>query len=430
LNKEDFERRCEEMRGRLGQQLSASAPGHDIVVCEASSVGPSTGDFDAMARRRFQNPKPRKEGRWWVLYYWLDEFKNGERSRRKKRQKLASVTMKEREVLKIASEFLRPINQGFVNIGSATTFRDFVGGTYNPVVMPQFAKSTRDRYKGVLKNYLTPQFGDLCLRDITVLTIDRYFVGFGQATNLEYESVDKIRDVLSSVLGSAVRYELLVKNPAEGVRLPRKKRGKKIKPWVTQAQFGSLIQLISEPYATMVFVAVFTGLRVSELIGLRWNDVLEDSIVIDERCCRGDWGAPKSDASNDTIPVNKAVIERINRLKAMTVDVRAGRGIRHYKVVKSDGPDDLVFQSVLTGAAMRDNNILKRHIKPAARKAGLDFVNWRCLRTSYATWLKEAKADVKDAQKLMRHSRASTTLDIYQQHIPESQRRVVDGLVQ
>jgi integrase len=51
------------------------------------------------------------------------------------------------------------------------------------------------------------------------------------------------------------------------------------------------------------------------------------------------------------------------------------------------------------------------------------------LRTSYATWLKEAKADVKDAQKLMRHSRASTTLDIYQQHIPESQRRVVDGLV-
>ncbi len=382
-----------------------------------------------MARRRFQNPKPRKEGNWWVLYYWNDEFKNGERGRRKKRQKLAPVTMKEREVLKVASEFLRPINQGFVNIGSATTFRDFVDGTYIPVVMPQMAKSTRDRYVGVLKNYLTPQFGDLCLRDITVLTIDRYFVGLGQATDLEYESVDKIRDVLSSVLGSAVRYTLLVKNPAEGIRLPRKKRGKKIKPWITRTQFESLIQLIPEPYATMVFVAIFTGLRVSELIGLRWNDVLEDSIVIDERCCRGDWGAPKSDASNDTIPVNKAVIERIHRLKTMTVDVRAGRATRHYKVVKSDGPGDLVFQSVSTGATMRDNNILKRHIKPAARKLGLDFVNWRCLRTSYATWLKEAKADVKDAQKLMRHSRASTTLDIYQQHIPESQRRVVDGLV-
>ena len=47
---------------------------------------------------------------------------------------------------------------------------------------------------------------------------------------------------------------------------------------------------------------------------------------------------------------------------------------------------------------MRDNNILTRFIKPAARKLGLDFVNWRCLRTSHATWLKMVGADVKDAQ--------------------------------
>ena len=382
-----------------------------------------------MARRRFQNPKPRIEGNWWVLYYWQDEFNNNERRRRKKRQKLAPATAKAREVLEMASEFLRPVNQGLVNVGSATTFSDFVDGTYTPVVMPQMAKSTQGRYSGVLKNYLKPQFGDLCLRDVTVLTVDRYFVGLGNTTTLEHESLDKIRDVLSSVLGSAVRYGLLIKNPAENVRLPRPKRGKKTKPWITRIQFDVLVQLIPEPYATMVYVAIYTGLRVSELIGLRWNDVHGDSITIDERCCRGDWGAPKSDASNDTIPVNQAVIERINRLKTLTVDVRAGRATRHYKVVKSDGPGDLVFQSVSKGAAMRDNNILKRHIKPAGRKVKLDFVNWRCLRTSFATWLKEDKADVKDAQKLMRHSRASTTLDIYQQFIPESQRRVVDGLV-
>src|SRR5207245_406642 len=189
-----------------------------------------------------------------------------------------------------------------------------------------------------------------------------------------------------------------------------------------------LVLLIPEPYATMVFVPIYTGLRVSELIGLRWDDVHEDSITIDERCCRGDWGAPKSDASNDTIPVNRAVIERIQRLKTLTVDVRAGLATRHYKLVKSDNPDDLVFQSVSKGVAMRDNNILRRHLKPAARKMGLGFVNWRCLRTSYATWLTQDKAGVKDAQKLMRHSRASTTLDIYQQFIPESQRKVVDAL--
>ena len=62
------------------------------------------------------------------------------------------------------------------------------------------------------------------------------------------------------------------------------------------------------------------------------------------------------------------------------------------------------------------------------RDQQLDWVNWRSLRTSHATWLKMAGADVKDAQAQMRHSRASTTLDIYQQFVPESQRHVIDKL--
>jgi len=72
---------------------------------------------------------------------------------------------------------------------------------------------------------------------------------------------------------------------------------------------------------------------------------------------------------------------------------------------------------------MRDNNILSRHIKPAARKLGLPWINWRCLRTSHATWMVEAGANPKDVQGQMRHSRISTTMDIYAQFVPESQRR-------
>ena len=149
------------------------------------------------------------------------------------------------------------------------------------------------------------------------------------------------------------------------------------------------------------------------MIALRWGDVGTDSLTIDERYCRGDWGAPKSEASNATIGVEPCVIERIHRLKKLTVDVKAGLAVRHYKVVKSDRPEDLVFQSVKTGVAMRDNNILTRHIKPAARKLGLPWINWRCLRTSHATWMVEAGANPKDVQAQMRHSRISTTMDIY-----------------
>jgi integrase len=398
------------------------------LAADAKGDTPSRGELEKMARRRCQNPKPEREGNQWVLRYWRDEFVNGRRIRKRRREYLAPASMPEREVRKIALEFLRPLNQGLVTIGSATNFNDFVEGTYIPVVLPQMAKSTQGRYQGIIKNYIRPQFGELCLRDISVLSVDRYFADL-RKTGLEHESLDKVRDVLSGICGSAVRYGLLVKNPVEGVRLPRRTKGKRGRPWITQDQFSALVDLICEPYATMVYVAVYTGLRVSELVGLRWRNVLADSIRIEERYCRGDWGAPKSEASNATIPVNRTVIERIHRLKAVTIEVKAGLAVRRYPAVKSAGDDDLVFQSVVKAAPMRDNNILVRHIKPAGRQVGLPFVNWRCLRTSYATWLKEKRADPKDAQALMRHSRIQTTLEIYQQHIPESQRRVVDGLV-
>ena len=271
------------------------------------------------------------------------------------------------------------------------------------------------------------------------MTIDRYLIWLGEngytdrdgeKQQFSHESLDKVRDVLSSVLRSAVEYDLLVKNPAEAARIPKARRGRRGKPYITQGQFRQLIEHINEPYATMVFVSAFTGLRVSELVGLRWGKVHGDSITIDERFCRGEWGEPKSEASNATIAVSPAVIERIHRLKTLTIEVRAGLAVRLYPAVKSDGPNDLVFQSVTKGTPMRDNNVLVRHIKPAARKLGIEWVNWQVLRRSYATWLKIAGADVKDAQALLRHSRASTTLDIYQQFVPESQRRVVNCLVE
>ncbi|MFZ1998527.1 MAG: site-specific integrase [Candidatus Sulfotelmatobacter sp.] len=120
----------------------------------------------------------------------------------------------------------------------------------------------------------------LRLRDPTALTVQRYFSNMASSI-LAHESRDKIRDVLSSVLGSAVQYGLLVKNPVEGVRPPAQRRGCRLdKPYLTSAQFDELVALIPEPYASMVFVAICTGLRVSELAGLRWNDVYENGITI------------------------------------------------------------------------------------------------------------------------------------------------------
>jgi integrase len=396
---------------------------------EADSGQPSPERLERMARRRYQDPEPKREGKWWYIRPWRDEFVGGKLVRRRVRIKVAPAETPLREVKRMAAEKLRPMNQGLESLGSATNFVHYLENTYKPIVLPLMASTTRERYEGVIRNYLEPAFGSLCLRDLTPLQIQTYFSGLA-SSRLSHESRDKLRDVLSSILGSAVRYQLLIKNPVEGIMLPPDKRGRKPKPFVTPEQFEQLVNLIPEPYSTMVYVAVWTGLRVSELIGLRWEDVHAESLTVDERCTRGDWSVPKSKCSNATIGVSPRVIERINRLKGLTVVVKAGRARRRFKVVKTSDSNDLVFQSVWRGVAMRDNNILTRFIKPAGRQLEIGWVNWLCLRRSHATWMIEAGANPKDVQGQMRHSRISTTMEIYAQFVSESARRAIGKLSQ
>jgi integrase len=100
---------------------------------------------------------------------------------------------------------------------------------------------------------------------------------------------------------------------------------------------------------------------------------------------------------------------------------------KRIKVVRASQPHDLVFQSLRSGAPMNDQNILRRHLRPAAEKLGIDpkKATWRSLRRSWGTWMGQADADVKSIQGQMRHSRISTTMDIYAQFVPEAQQRAV-----
>jgi integrase len=99
-------------------------------------------------------------------------------------------------------------------------------------------------------------------------------------------------------------------------------------------------------------------------------------------------------------------------------------------VVRNDRPDDLVFQSVWKARPMNASNVLQRFIAPAAEKLQLGSVTWRALRTSCATWMVAAGADPKSVQGQMRHSRISTTMDIYAQLTSEGQKRAARKLTE
>ena len=327
-------------------------------------------------------------------------------------------------------------HERLVTPGSAIPFGAYVTGTYRPTLLPLLATTTQSSYECTLRKYLMPVFEKTPLREMTTITLQRFFSGTSKS-ELSGDTILKIKETLSSVLGSAVLYELLTRNPVLAVEIPRSKRvnKRKPKPHITPQEFLRLVELVAEPYSTMIYTAVFTGLRVSELIGLRWEDVRDESLSIDERYISrfpgGDWSVTKTEGSAANISVHPSVMARIRRLKSLEVEVNwGGRGARkRIKVVRADGPKDLLFQSIRKGAPMRDENILQRHLRPI--KLGIDpkKATWRALRTSCATWMVEAGADPKSVQGQMRHSRISTTMDIYAQHVPEAQRRAVDRMM-
>ena len=232
---------------------------------------------------------PKKRGEQWTILVREDLAANGQRTRKVKRIVLGPARLSKAEAERLRDDYLSAINNPNVGIGGACLFRDFVK-TYERDMLPMLASTSRERSLSVLKNHLNPAFGDLMLREMTLEPLQTYFAKLQQSP-LSPESVDKIRDVLSAVLRTAVEYGRLLSNPAEKIRLKRRRRNR-AKPFLRIEQFYLLLDAISEPYASMVYVAAFTALRVSELAGLKWRNIHPNSITIEERYCRGDWDQP------------------------------------------------------------------------------------------------------------------------------------------
>ena len=135
----------------------------------------------------------------------------------------------------------------------------------------------------------------MMLRELTRFTLQTYFAGLAEK-GAGHRTALKVRDALASVLNYAIEGGALAIDPLKGMRLPRDNRSPEPKTTITPEQFGRLLQLIQEPYSTAVHTAALTGLRVSEVLGLRWKrlDIPGSRITVAERYARGNWSKPKS----------------------------------------------------------------------------------------------------------------------------------------
>ena len=275
------------------------------------------------------------------------------------------------------------------------------------------AFSTRDGYECYLDNWILPRWQNHKLNQVKPVAVEAWLDSIKRARGTRA----KIRNIMSAVFNHAMRYEWLDANPIKLVRQSAKRE--RTPDVLDLAELQLLLSNLDVRERTLVLLDAATGLRVSELLALRWEDVnfktLELSVT------RSIWhqvvGNCKTEASAKPVPLDNYMAE----------DLLQWRRMSPYPM-----PHDWVFASPTMKGKQPywPDNLIKRYIRPVAQKAGIQKrVGWHTFRHSFGTLLKANGEDIKTVQELLRHANSRITLEVYTQAVTSNKRAAQSKVV-
>jgi integrase len=371
-----------------------------------------------VARRRYQTGclfKRGKRRKVWVARWREDVLCEDGKVRRILRSVvLGSVadlpTRKDAQVR--LDEELRGVNQGTVRPESSMLFGTFAEEQWKTLVLPTLKLSTQHGYKTVLAKHLLPYWRDWRLRDIGRQDVQQW-VADRFRRQLGWQTVRNAWTLLSGILETAVEYGYLSTNPARGVKFPEKEL-KEAPVLFTAEDFTKLLEQLDEPHRTMARLIALTGLRIGELLAVRWRclDLEIGTLSVRESVYEGKFQSPKTRKSRRTIPLGPQSILwlREHHLRATRI-----------------AADDLLFGN-RSGKPLRESKLLRNVLQPAAERAGLGRVTWHQFRHIHSSLLNDLRVPVKIAQEQLGHSSISTTLNIYTHVVDASHRKAIEAL--
>jgi integrase len=158
---------------------------------------------------------------------------------------------------------------------------------------------------------------------------------------------------------------------------------------------------------TLVLLAVSTGLRQSELFGLKWGDIdfAERTMNVTRSIVYGVVGPCKTESSQKPVPVHPLLADALSEWRKGCVSTKS---------------DDWVFASRRCRGRRPywGQAILRKYVRPVAERVGIQKrVGWHTFRHTYSTLLRSVGTEFKVMQELLRHSTLRSTLDVYTQAI-------------
>lgn len=277
--------------------------------------------------------------------------------------------------------------------------------------------STYQGYERICRRHIKPTLGRVKLKDLSVVHV-RGLYRERLDSGLAPRMVQLIHVVLHKALKQAVMDGLIPRNVTEAVKAPRPEK-KEIEP-LSPEQACVLLGAASEAgdrFEALYVLAVSTGMRQGELLGLKWEDLDFEAGTLQVKRTLSTatgggfrFGAPKTAKSRRSIRLPGMALSALRRHRKAQLEERiklAGLFVDH----------GMVF-ATKTGTPVMRQDLIVRSFKPLLKRTGLPDIRFHDLRHTCATLLLAKGVHAKLVQELLGHSTISITLDTYSHVLP------------
>ena len=334
----------------------------------------------------------------------------------KRKQQWITVKGTKKEAEKRLADMLHQLDTGTFMKPSKTTLAEYLERWLKDYAWPYLAPRTAEGYEFIMRQHLIPKLGNIILTQLKPEHLQKYYSEMlrsgrcDSSCGLSAQTVRHHHTVLHKALQTAVEWGLLSRNAADAVRPPYAERPE-MHTWSEDDITRFLESAKDTPYYALFYTALFTGMRRSEFLALKWSDIdlllcqvyvnrslhqLRDGSIV--------YRAPKTAKGRRMIALSPSVTLVLREHK----EQQEATWSQLETLLKDD---DLVFSTV-DGKPLRPNTITRAWTVLAAR-AGLKVIRLHDARHTHASIMLKQGIHPKIVQERLGHSSIAITLDTY-----------------